>query len=329
MSENSKIFGIYQADCLEGMSRISDSSIDMVFADPPFNLRKKYKTYKDQRRGDDYINWCAEWLCEIVRVVKPGGAIFVHNIPKWLISHAAILDDLADFKHWIAWNAPGSPRGKSLLPCHYGILYYIKDGKQAKFYKTRYPHQRCRHCKRLLKDYGGKKATVHPFGPLVSDVWTDLHRIRHNRLRADHPCQLPVALLERLILMSTDEGDSILDPFIGTGTTAVAAEQLGRKCVGFEISPEYTKIALDRVDCVSEKSQLGNAWVSFHLGQPATIRDIDWKTIAPFFIVPRPKQRIDLKAIQLRYPDNLEICKCHSEYSEPVPTPLVARAGRN
>ena len=321
--------GIREGDCLTGMSRLPDSCADMAFADPPFNLRKKYKAHKDRMEMDDYLRWCEEWLGEMVRVVKPGGAIFVHNIPKWLTFYAAILNRLAVFKHWIAWDAPTSPMGKSLLPSHYGVLYYIKDGERAKFRDTRFPHPRCRHCGRLLKDYGGKKNGLHPFGPLVSDVWTDLHRIRHSRHRDDHPCQLPVPLLERLALMSTDEGDLILDPFMGTGTTAIAAARLGRRHLGFELSPEYAEIARDKVDRVSANSRLGDAWVSFHLNQPVTIRDADWEGIAPFFVIPEQRREIDRVKIQLREKfDATMACECEQGgYSQPSLVPMAAKAG--
>lgn len=94
----------------------------------------------------------------------------------------------------------------------------------------------------LVKRLRWQKEILHPFGPLVSDIWSDIHRIRHNKHRDPHPCQLPVHLLERLILMSTDEGDVVLDPFIGTGTTAVAAARLGRNVIGIDIDPKYVEI---------------------------------------------------------------------------------------
>ena len=320
--------GIHRGDCLDGMSRLPDSCVDMAFADPPFNLRKEYKAHKDRMEMEEYLRWCEKWLREMVRVVKPGGAVFVHNIPKWLTFYAAILNRLAGFKHWIAWDAPGSPMGKSLHPSHYGVLYYIKDGARAKFRETRFPHPRCRHCERLLKDYGGKKDGLHPFGPLVSDVWTDLHRVYHNSRRTDHPCQLPVPLLERLALMSTDEGDLILDPFMGTGTTAVAAARLGRRHLGFELSPEYADIARGKVARVSADSRLGDAWVSFHLNQPATIRDADWESIAPHFVVPEPRREIDRMKIRLRRKGDAAVCECESNYSQPMLAPLAAQAGK-
>ena len=129
-------------------------------------------------------------------------------------------------------------------PCNRRItaLFYAKNQQENKFYEIRYPHRRCRKCGYLLKDYGGKKKILHPFGPLVSDVWSDIHRIRHNKHRDPHPCQLPIHLLERLILMSTDEGDIILDPFMGTGTTAIAAARLGRKVIGIDLDPQYVEI---------------------------------------------------------------------------------------
>ncbi len=209
------------------MKEIPDDSVDMTFADPPFNLKKKYNNYLDKKEKDEYLEWCYNWLDEMVRITKPTGSIFVHNIPRWLIYYAAYLNKIAYFRHWISWDSGGAPLGKTLLPNHYGIIYYTKSLKDFKFYDIRYPHPRCRLCKEFLKDYGGKKDLAHDFGPLLSDVWTDIHRIRHKKRRDAHPCQLPLPLLERLILMCTDVSDIVLDPFVGTGTTAIAAKRLG------------------------------------------------------------------------------------------------------
>ena len=220
---------VIHGDCLEVMRSIPNDIADITFADPPFNLKKKYNGYKDNKEFATYVEWCKQWIYEMVRITKPTGSIFVHNIPKWLTYYAGFLNECAYFKHWIAWDAPTAPMGKSLQPSLYGILYYAKDLKKSKFYEIRYPHKRCRKCGYLLKDYGGKKAGLHPFGPLVSDVWTDIHRIKHNKYRDEHPCQLPIHLLERIILMSTDENDIVLDPFVGTGTTVIAAKKIGTK----------------------------------------------------------------------------------------------------
>ncbi len=276
---------IIQGDCLEIMKNIPDNSVDITFADPPFNLKKKYNGYKDSKEFSEYLEWSKKWIYEMVRITKPTGSIFVHNIPKWLTYYVSFLNEVAYFKHWIAWDAPTAPMGKTLLPNHYGILYYTKSNKNFKFYDIRYPHFRCRKCNSLLKDYGGKKYLIHPFGPLCSDVWTDIHRIRHKKRRDEHPCQLPIPLLERLVLMSTDEGDIVFDPFIGTGTSAIAAKKLGRKFIGIDIDPKYVEIANQKVFSAQE-TKIGNSYVSMYLSKIITIRDSDWDDIKNYIEIP-------------------------------------------
>ncbi len=289
---------IIHGDCLEVMRQIPSDSVDITFADPPFNLKKKYNTYEDYRDEDAYLDWCREWLFEMVRITKPSGSIFVHNIPKWLTHYAGFLNEFATFRHWIAWDAPTAPMGKTLQPSHYGILFYAKNPKKNKFYEIRYPHKRCRKCGYLLKDYGGKKKILHPFGPLVSDTWSDIHRIRHNKHRDAHPCQLPVHLLERLILMSTDEGDVILDPFIGTGTTAVAAARLGRNVIGIDVDSEYVDITRRKFAQEAPHPKIGDVWVSFYRGEIVTIADKDWELLKPYFIIPADVKHIDFEKIR-------------------------------
>lgn len=289
---------ILNGDALELFKAIPDNSIDITFADPPFNLKKKYNGYKDSLEFEEYLNWCDLWIKEMVRVTKSTGAIFIHNIPKWLTYYSSILNKYATFRHWISWDAPSSPMGKSLQPSHYGILYYVKDIKQTKFYELRYPHKRCRKCGYLLKDYGGKKQGLHPFGPLLSDVWTDIHRIKHNKYRDEHPCQLPIHLLERIILMSTDESDITLDPFMGTGTTAIAAKRLGRNYIGFELDKNYISIANDKLKYEKSNSKLGDYWVSFFLKDIITLRDVDWEGLSEYYLLPQNNREIDHTKIE-------------------------------
>jgi site-specific DNA-methyltransferase (adenine-specific) len=238
-------------DAIEIMKKMPDGSIDMTFADPPFNLNKKYNNYKDKKAGQDYITWCENWLTEMVRITKPTGSILVHNIPKWLIYFANHLNKIAFFKHWIAWDSMSIPLGKTLLPAHYGILFYTKAQKGFKFNELRSPHKKCSHCGEMIKDYGGKKNQINPYGTLLSDVWLDIHRIRHGSRRDKHPCQLPEPLLERLIFMTTNERDIILDPFIGAGTTALAAKRLGRNFIGIDIDPKYKSIIENKLQHVN------------------------------------------------------------------------------
>lgn len=179
-------------------------------------------------------------------------------------------------------------------------MFYAKDATQLKFYEIRYPHKRNRTDHYLQKDYGGKKDLLHPFGPLVSDVWTDIHRIKHNKYRDEHPCQLPVHLLERIILMSTDEGEIVLDPFSGTGTTAIAAKRLGRQYIGFELDPEYVAISEGKLSQEEANSRIGNVWVSSFIGEITTIRDCDWDELSKAYLLPKNARDIDHTPIALK-----------------------------
>jgi site-specific DNA-methyltransferase (adenine-specific) len=291
-------------DCLEGLAQLPDNSVDVCFADPPFNLDKKYASYKDERSLEEYLAWCEKWLLELVRVTKPTGSLLIHNIPKWLTYYATILNQHAHFRHWIAWDAMSTPLGKTLLPAHYGILFYSKSPKKTKFYELRAPHKKCRKCDAYIKDYGGKKDQMHPFGFLVSDAWTDIHRIRHNKNRDPHPCQLPIHLLERLILMTTDVGDVVLDPFMGTGTTAIAAKQLQRHYIGFELEPMYADIAQQKLDKAKTTTFEGFP-VSMYLGKIQTIRDCDASQLFPKQLTGTEKKRN--REQQAPQPKQLEI----------------------
>ena len=272
----------------------------MTFADPPFNLKKKYNHYEDSKEKQDYLNWCNDWMSEMVRITKPTGAIFVHNIPRWLSHYAEHLNKIAYFRHWIAWDSGGAPMGKTLLPNHYGISYYTKSNshKDFKFFDIRYPHPRCRTCNEFLKDYGGKKQGLHPFGPLLSDVWTDIHRIKHNKYRDEHPCQLPIHLLERIILMSTDNSDIVLDPFMGTGTTAIASKRLGRNYIGFELDNKYVSIANDKLKYEQSNSKLGEFWDSIFLKDIISLRNVDWECLSEYYLLPQNNRAIDHTKIE-------------------------------
>ena len=291
---------IIQGDCLETFKNIPDNSVDIAFADPPFNLKKNYRSYKDKLEFQEYLNWCEKWIFEMVRVTKPTGSIFIHNIPKWLTFYTPFLNKFAHFKHWISWDAPTAPMGKSLQPAHYGILFYGKKEKGTKINELRYPHKRDRKQGYLLKDYGGKKNKLHPFGPLISDIWTDIHRIKHNKKRDPHPCQLPIHLLDRLILLSTDENDIVLDPFSGTGTTAISAKRLGRRYIGLELDPDYVRISQKKLDNVEPNYKLGNSYVSFYLKDIVTIRNKDWEELSKYFEIPEPIRAIDFVKTKLK-----------------------------
>ena len=123
---------ILQGDCLEQFKNISDNSVDMTFADPPFNLKKKYTSYKDNLEFQEYLNWCEQWVSELVRVTKPTGSIFLHNIPKWLTFYATYLNKFAHFKHWISWERTNSTNGKILTTIALWNTFLHKRAKRNK-----------------------------------------------------------------------------------------------------------------------------------------------------------------------------------------------------
>lgn len=141
---------------------------------------------------------------------------------------------------------------------------------------------------------------MHPFGPLVSDVWTDIHRIRHKKRRDKHPCQLPIPLIERLLLFSSDEGDIVFDPFVGTGTTAIAAKRLGRRFIGIDIDPNYVEIANKKLE-ETEPTMINGCYVSNYLGRVITIRDKDWEKIKDAFVIPADPLELEKKEIYLMH----------------------------
>ncbi|MCD6436061.1 MAG: DNA adenine methylase [Clostridiales bacterium] len=285
---------IIEGDCIELLKELPDNSVDISFADPPFNLKKKYSKYEDDLEENIYLEWCKEWMFEIVRVTKDSGSIFIHNVPKWSIQFAYYLSSISDFKNWISWKAlTGPPNRRNLQPTHYVFLYFAKNLKNNIAYAVRGKHPRCRKCNYLHKDYGGKKSIIHPFGPLLGDVWTDIYRCRHKKTRDSHPCQLPIHLLERMILMSTNEGDIVLDPFIGTGTTGIAAKRLGRQYIGFDNSLEYVEIAKKKIKNEIELSKIDNIYVSYYLEEVVTIRDKDWDSLKQYYTIPELSKDID------------------------------------
>ena len=228
---------LYQADCLEILPQLQPESVDSIFSDPPFNLRKDYGSRVQDDRGD-YLDWCLEWIQECVRVLRPGGSIFVYNLPKWNVSIGSYLQSMGlEFRHWIAveQNNRLPIRGR-LYPSHYSLIYYSK-GRPKTFHNIRTPIVTCRHCGKELKDYGGHRKAMHPDGVNLKDVWTDIPPVRHSKFKpsARRCNSLSTKLLERVIEISTSPGDVVLDPFGGSGTTYAVCEQKGRQWIGVEI----------------------------------------------------------------------------------------------
>lgn len=228
---------LYHADCISLMKSLPANSVDLIFADPPFNLNKQYESGIDDYLSEqEYIKWNEEWLLECVRILAPGGSMFVYNLPYWNTHTANVLNRHLNFRHWISVYLRGlMPIRSKLLPAHYGLLYYVK-GEQPKTFNTqRLPMMTCRHCGGEYHDYGGKKKDCNPMGQAIADVWIDIHPVRHKGHKNRDANELPIKLMERIISLASNEGETVFDPFGGSGTTYAAAEILNRKWIGVEI----------------------------------------------------------------------------------------------
>ena len=228
---------VYEADCLALMQEIESESVDLIFADPPFNLGKIYESgINDQLSEEAYLEWTEKWLHECVRILAPGGALFVYNLPYWQTYTANILNRYLNFRHWVAIYMRGlMPVAGRMHPSHYALLYYVKGDRPRVFNQQRIPMSTCRHCGGEVHDYGGKKKTLNPKGLSIADVWTDIHPVRHKKFKNRDSNELPVKLLHRIISLATNEGDFVFDPFGGSGTTYAVAENLRRRWLGCEI----------------------------------------------------------------------------------------------
>ena len=228
---------LFQADCVEVMKSLDAESVDLAFADPPFNLNKEYTSkIDDALASHEYLAWCQQWLDEMVRVLKPGGALFLWNLPKWNLPLGAYLNDKLTFRHWISVDIKYSlPIQNRLYPSHYALLYFIKGGKPSIFHPDRVPVPCCRHCGGEVPDYGGYKNKMNPKGVSLSDVWTDIPPVRHAKYKKRGANALSLKLMDRIVSMASDPGSVVLDPFGGSGTTYVAAELSGRQWIGAEL----------------------------------------------------------------------------------------------
>lgn len=261
---------VYGGDCVGFLQRVAklhpEGLFDMVFADPPYNLSKGYSSYDDTRADQHYIDWCNQWLYWMAKTLKPGGALFVLNLPKWAIHHAAFLHAHLEFRHWIVWDALSDPRGK-LMPAHYALLYYTKPGASvvsnyvgkssllAASTEGVAPPDSPKYCLRgscvkRRKQLGDDEKIE------LSDIWFDVHRIKHKRDRDAHPCQLPERLMERIIKLSTRRGGLVFDPFCGAGTTAIASLKVGRSFVTVDLDKHYVEITEKKIAAMQSHADL-------------------------------------------------------------------------
>jgi site-specific DNA-methyltransferase (adenine-specific) len=256
---------LLQGDCLARLRQLPDDSVDFAFADPPYNLGKNYTGYSDDLAITEYFDWCDQWLGEMARVLKPGRTLAVLNIPLWSIRHFLYLQTILRFQNWIVWDALSYPV-RLLMPAHYAILCFSKGQPRLLPGLQTQPQLNHQFAKLRVNEFlapldegyclrqqcvSSRRARNRNDRGLLTDLWSDVHRLKHNTRRVDHPCQVPPQLMYRLITLFTQPQETVLDCFNGAGTTTLAANQLDRHYIGIEKEAAYHELALLRHEEVS------------------------------------------------------------------------------
>jgi site-specific DNA-methyltransferase (adenine-specific) len=278
---------LYNTDCFNLFASLKDETLDCIFADPPFNLGKNYGNgfVTDDLDRNDYLEWCFSWIDEFVRLIKPGGTIFIYTLPRWGYHLSLHLEKSGmTFRHWIALSMKGTfPRGKKLYPAHYALLYFTK-GVPKTFNRVRLPIPKCRHCGRDIKDYGGHRKYLNPLGINLTDFWDDTSPARHQKFKSRwHINELKPMISSRCIEISTVPGEIVMDSFGGGGSTYEAAQQLDRYWIGVEIG-----------DCSIIKERFERDFTNLQKGLPEKLTDI-FKNGNPKFSITLSKCQKSLK----------------------------------
>ena len=260
---------LFTGDSIEWMKTINDESIDMVFADPPYNIKKA--DWDDFGSQERYIEWSMRWIEQASRILKPTGSLYV----------CGFSEILADLKHpsmryfsscrWLVWFYRNKANlGKDWGRSHESILHLRKKD----FGHINYDDVRIPYGKHTLKSpdhpqadssqYGRKGShwTPNPLGAKPKDVVEIPTTCNGMNEKTPHPTQKPEELLRKLILASSSEGDLVLDPFSGSGTTAVVASQLHRQWLACDENPEYNQWATQRLDSI-DHARTVEQWMAF------------------------------------------------------------------
>jgi site-specific DNA-methyltransferase (adenine-specific) len=239
---------VHHGDCVAGLAGLERGSVDLIFADPPYNIGIDYGSGQKADRRDDYDLWCGKWIYWCYRALKPHGSL-------WIISgqeHGADIDIAIQrtgmtMRNRITWHETfGVQCQRKFARTSRPIYYAVKDAKRFTFNAAAVTVPSARQTK-----YGDKRAA--PGGKIMGDVW-QINRVCgtfRERVKGV-PTQLPEELVERIIRVSSNESDTVLDPFAGSGTTLAVAARLGRHAIGCELNPEYAAIAERRVAVTQE-----------------------------------------------------------------------------
>ncbi|MGM0218737.1 DNA-methyltransferase [Enterococcus sp. AZ126] len=241
MDKRNEKIEIINGDAMTEIKKLSDDSINLIIADPPYNLSKDYISTKDNMEFNEYINFSKAWLSEVKRVLKPNGTMYIFMGFRFISYLYSIMEQDLDlhFNSWITWHyTQGIGKTKGFSPRHDDILMFTKTEKfQFNIDDIRVPQKFYRSRNNMR-------------GANPGNVWKYSHVHYSNPNRQPHPTQKPEGLIERMILASSNENDIVLDPFLGSGTTARVCQQLNRRCIGFEVEKEYTDMTKERLSSV-------------------------------------------------------------------------------
>jgi site-specific DNA-methyltransferase (adenine-specific) len=242
---------IYQGDAIEVLqNKIEDNSIDLIFVDPPYNIGKNFNGRKDKWINDeDYLKWCYQWIDLLLNKLKKSGSLYIMTSTQFISYFDIYLRDRIDILSRIVWSYDSSGvQAKNYYgSMHEPILFCVKNKKNYTFNSNEILVEAKTGSKRKLIDYRKNPPQPYNTKKVPGNVW-NFPRVRYRMSEYEnHPTQKPIALLERIIKASSNEGNIVLDPFSGTFTTSYVAKKLNRKSIGIEIDETYSKIGIRRV----------------------------------------------------------------------------------
>ena len=240
---------VLNEDALAGIEKIPDGSVDLIVTDPPYCLGKDYGNDSDKLDPEKYLEWSQQWIDAVVPKLKPNGCLYIFLTWRYSPEIFCYLKKKLTMLNEIIWDRRvpsmgGSTRRFSSVHDTIGFFAKAKD-YHFDIDAIRIPYDEETKKARSRSIFVGKKWLEVGYNP--KDVWSvsRLHAIHAER--EDHPTQKPLEIIERMIKASCPVGGIVLDPFMGSGTTAVAAKRLKRHFIGFEINPDYCKIIGERL----------------------------------------------------------------------------------
>lgn len=246
---------IIHGDALEALKTLPNASVDLIFADPPYNIGKDFNGQKDKWASEeDYLAWCYSWLEVCLQKLKPTGSFYVMTATQFMPFFDLYLRKKIEILSRIVWyyDSSGVQAKKYFGSLYEPILYGVKDKNNYTFNAEDILVEAKTGAKRKLIDYRKAVPTVYNSEKVPGNVW-EFPRVRYRMGEYEnHPTQKPVALLQRIIKASSNADDTVLDPFSGTFTTSFVAQELGRNSIGIEFQEDYVKIGLRRLQLASE-----------------------------------------------------------------------------